>query len=128
MRHSFLRWAKNVIVSSASLSGTGVALCVPPCEIQNVDNQLKKRKKCARTVKCISEIEYRRVVYSVATHFTVFECGHSYKQQLEEQKFEEYSHRRDGLRPVFTFLILSNQRWLHIQCAIFGAIISAQAY
>ena len=71
MRHSFLRWAKNVTISSASLSGTGVALCVPPCEIQNVDNQLKKRKKCARTVKCISEIEYRRVVYSVATHFTV---------------------------------------------------------
>lgn len=45
----------------------------------------------------------------------VLECGHIYKQQLEEKKFKEFSHRRDGLRSVFAFRIPTNQRWLHIQ-------------
>ena len=45
----------------------------------------------------------------------VLECGHIYKQQLEEKKFKGFSHRRDGLRSVFAFRIPTNQRWLHIQ-------------
>ena len=45
----------------------------------------------------------------------VLECGHIYKQQLEELKFEEFPHRRDGLCSVFAFRIPTNQRRLHIQ-------------
>ena len=47
--------------------------------------------------------------HSCNSFHCVLECGHIYKQQLEEQKFKEFSHGRDGLRSVFAFRIPSNQ-------------------